>query len=72
MKLLLSSCFVLLFAFSANKASTNVFICDSSASKAYHSSKTCRGIQKCTHEILEVTLKDAKGTYGRVACKVCY
>ena len=62
---------MLLISFSVTVAD-HVFICDSKSSKVYHSSKTCRGIQNCKHDIKEVTLKEAKETYGRVACKVCY
>jgi hypothetical protein len=59
----------ILLAFTLN---SGVFICDSKTSKVYHSTKTCRGIKNCSHEIKEVTLKEATGTYSRVACKICY
>lgn len=63
---------LVLFASVSFKPAGNVFICISKGSKAYHSSKTCSGIKRCTHEVREVTLNDAKNNYGRVACKICY
>lgn len=39
--------------------SSSVYICVSPTAKKYHFSKNCRGIQKCTHEIKEVTKSDA-------------
>jgi hypothetical protein len=71
MKLLLASFAFMLLSSHSNTA-TNVFICDSKASKAYHSSKSCRAVKNCTHEVLEITLKEATDTYKRVACKICY
>lgn len=57
-KLLLSSAlFVLL---SASNNSTKVYICDSENSVAYHYDKTCRGIKPCKHDVLEVTIDQAK------------
>lgn len=70
MKLLLAT--LVLFISVSFTPPNKVFICVSKGSKAYHSSKSCRGIKKCTHEIREVTLSDAKNTYGRVSCKICY
>jgi len=69
MKIIITLLASLLLAAAVN---TNVFICDSKTSKAYHSTKTCRGIKNCSHGIKEVTLKEATGTYSRVACKICY
>jgi hypothetical protein len=51
---------------------TNVYICDSENSYAYHSSNTCRGINRCKSQILEVTKSDAVNKYQRRACKICY
>ena len=66
------SCILFACMLHISPAGSNVYICDSKSAKAYHSSKTCSGIKKCTHTILEVTLKDAKEKYERVACKICY
>ena len=51
---------------------TSVYICNSEKAVAYHSSKTCRGLNNCKHEILEVSKTDAVNAYGRRACKICY
>jgi hypothetical protein len=50
---------------------TKVFICDSPSSVAYHSTKYCRGLQKCTHEVLEVYETEAQNKDLR-PCKICY
>ncbi|MCW3083120.1 MAG: hypothetical protein JWP12_486 [Bacteroidetes bacterium] len=71
MKLFIT-CILLLFSFHARTPVANVYICDSKGSKAYHSSKTCRGIKICKHQVLEVTLKEATDVYKRIACKICY
>ena len=51
---------------------TYVFVCDSNTSVAYHSSKTCRGLIKCTHNIIKVSMLDAKKKYHKRACHLCY
>lgn len=66
-KLLLLTC---LFAFKPGE--NKVYVCDSKTSVAYHEYKDCRGLQKCTHEIVYVTKKDAVNKYGKRACKICY
>jgi hypothetical protein len=55
----------------AFKKETYVYICNSNGAYAYHSSKTCRGLNRCTHEILKVTLADAVKVYKRKPCKIC-
>ncbi len=37
-----------------------VYICDSKGAKKYHLIQTCRGLNACKHEIIKVTLKEAK------------
>jgi hypothetical protein len=56
----------------ATVAAQNVYICNSKESVAYHSTKSCKGLNKCTHEVLTVTLQDAQDRYNRRACKMCY
>ena len=53
------------------KKETYVYVCNSSGAYAYHSSKTCRGLNRCTHEILKVTLEDAVKIYKKKPCKIC-
>jgi hypothetical protein len=49
-----------------------VYICVSSTAYAYHWTESCRGLQRCTHRIIAVTLDEAKNTYQRRACGICY
>jgi 5-bromo-4-chloroindolyl phosphate hydrolysis protein len=42
----------------APKAS--VYICDSPTAKKYHLKNDCRGLSRCTHRIIEITLEEAK------------
>jgi hypothetical protein len=53
------------------KRETYVYICDSRGAYAYHSSKDCRGLNRCSHGILKVTLADAVKVYHRKPCKIC-
>jgi hypothetical protein len=48
-----------------------VYICDSRGAYAYHSSKDCRGLNRCSHGILKVTLANAVKIYHRKPCKIC-
>ena len=52
------------------KPETYVLICQSKTAKAYHS-HNCRGLGKCTHEIVKVTLEEAQ-QMGRTPCGFCY
>lgn len=52
-------------------AKDSVYICYSSTSYAYHSSPNCRGLNRCTHEIIKVSLEDAKNKYNHRPCKIC-
>ena len=50
-----------------------VYICVSKNAVAYHKSKNqCRGLGKCTHDIIKVTKEDAIRKYKYRACKICY
>jgi hypothetical protein len=37
-----------------------VYICDSPTAKKYHLRNDCRGLSRCTHRIIEITLEEAK------------
>jgi len=54
------------------KKTTYVYVCNSYTAYAYHSSQSCRGLNRCTHEIVQVSLSDAMNKYKRTACKICY
>lgn len=46
---------------------TSVYLCDSSGGKKYHHNKSCRGLSNCQHEIIKVTLEEAKKR-GKTLC----
>lgn len=47
-----------------------VYIC--MTGEVYHSTKNCRGLQRCKSSIKSVTEKQAIKKYGRRPCKICY
>jgi hypothetical protein len=49
----------------------SVWICKSSTAYVYHSTPDCRGLDRCTHPIIKVSLYDAIHLYGRRPCKIC-
>ena len=53
------------------KKETYVYICNSNTAYAYHSTKSCRGLNRCSHDILKVSLSEAVNTYRRRPCKIC-
>lgn len=48
-----------------------VYICTGPNSKRYHSHSDCRGLDRCSEEIVAVTVSKAQ-SLGRTPCKVCY
>jgi len=54
-----------------NKVETYVYICDSRTAYAYHSSENCRGLNRCNHKLLKITLSEAINIYHRKPCKIC-
>lgn len=64
--LLLST--IVLFSFASPKR--DVYVCESSTAYAYHYSKNCTGLRRCSHKI--ITMKEADAIKkGRKACKKC-
>lgn len=59
---------------SFNQSSSNqndeVYICVSNTAEVYHSDRDCWGLNKCTHDIKKVTLKEAVYKYKRRYCKI--
>ncbi len=55
----------------AQKKETIVYVCDSKTSYAYHTSSSCRGLNRCTHQIIKMNESDAK-KQKRTPCKVCH
>jgi hypothetical protein len=56
---------------SGTEKTAAVYICNSPTAYVYHSTENCRGLQNCTHQILQVSLSDAIDKYRRRACKLC-
>ena len=48
-----------------------VYICTGPQSKKYHATKDCRGLNKCSEDIISVSLEKAK-SMGRGPCGICY
>lgn len=49
---------------------TYVAICESLSAYAYHSGM-CRGLARCTHGVIQVSVAQARNA-GYVPCKICY
>lgn len=54
------------FGFTSSNQS-NVYLCDSDSAKKYHLKKDCRGLNACDHEIIRITLTEAKQK-GKTLC----
>lgn len=48
-------------------AKDSVYICNSSTSYAYHSNEYCRGLNRCSHGVLKVSLTDAEKNLALIA-----
>jgi len=46
---------------------SKVWICKSSGAKKYHFSRDCGGLNRCTHTIVETTVRDAEAV-GLTPC----
>ncbi len=49
---------------------TTVYLCVTG--EVYHSTRSCRGLNKATHKIIAVSKQDAVNKYKRRPCKICY
>ena len=61
---------VLVFLFtltSFQSMETQVYLCGTNGGKKYHYKENCRGLNACKHEIVKVSLKEAK-EYGLTLC----
>ena len=56
----------------AIRPASDVYVCDSKTSVAYHADKDCRGLNRCTHTIIKISQTDAINKYGKRKCKICY
>jgi len=53
-------------SFSSTNA-TSVYICKSDTAEKYHFAENCRGLRACKHEIIKMSLAEAK-TLDRTLC----
>jgi hypothetical protein len=53
------------------KKEAQVYICDSRSAYAYHFTRSCRGLNRCTHGVIKMKESDARNNYGRSKCKIC-
>jgi hypothetical protein len=83
MKALILSLFIAISAYlpaqSATQAKNDgkqteyVYICLGPKAYAYHSDYNCRGLQRCTHQIIRTTKDSAINYYNRSKpCSYCY
>lgn len=72
-KLLLLSllCLPLLSMSTGMEKKDSVYICTGPKATVYHASKKCKGLSRCSGEVKEISLTDAK-EMGRRSCKICY
>jgi hypothetical protein len=61
--------FILLLASCAENK--GVYICTGYKSKCYHKKENCKGLDRCSGQILNVTIEDAR-KIGRNPCCYCY
>lgn len=69
--LLLASPAVLPLPAAPTATTSTVYVCISKTSYAYHSSRKCPGLGRCTHEVKGMSTAAAK-QLGKYACHKCY
>lgn len=47
-----------------------VYVCTGNNAKRYHSIEDCKGLSKCSGEIIEMTIDEAEEE-GKTPCKLC-
>lgn len=62
---------VFLLSFLTTSSTQKVYICTGPTAYAYHKYRTCRGLNRCTGEIKQISLEQAKSEKRR-ACKICF
>lgn len=53
------------------KEAQTVYICTGRSATVYHKTSKCRGLNRCSGSVKEVTIEKAK-SMNRRACKICY
>jgi hypothetical protein len=70
MKPIILLAFYTILSASFTQTNDTVFICKGPKSNAYHTKSTCRGLNKCSSAIFEVSIKAAINMH-RKPCKIC-
>ncbi len=47
-----------------------VYVCSGQSARRYHSVNDCRGLSRCSGEVVEMTIEEAD-SYGKTPCKMC-
>lgn len=50
----------------------SVFICNGSLAAAYHKTKNCKGLEKCTKAVSKIPKTNAVNKLKRKPCGYCY
>lgn len=53
------------------KAKVSVWICTGPKSKRYHATDRCRGLNRCSRELKQLSKAEAEER-GYTPCKICY
>lgn len=48
----------------------SMYVCSSARAKRYHSVSDCKGLQRCSGEILEMTIEEAEDE-DKSPCRMC-
>lgn len=64
--------FTLLLAFfTSENATQTVYVCTGPTAYAYHKTPKCKGLKRCSGEIIQISVEKAKAD-KRKACKICF
>lgn len=47
-----------------------VYVCSGRNARRYHSVDNCKGISKCSGEVIEMTIEEAENEY-KTPCRIC-
>ncbi len=48
-----------------------VYICTGPKSKRYHNDNSCRGLNRCSGSVVQISLNEATAK-GRTSCNICF
>ncbi|MBQ7853125.1 MAG: hypothetical protein IJ342_09695 [Muribaculaceae bacterium] len=53
------------------EAEEYVYICTGPSSKRYHKTERCKGLRKCSDDVIRISKSQAINQ-GKTPCKICY